>query len=209
MESDPEKSQETSERIARFISFLTISPFQIVLYAMFGGVICNTFLEECLLNTVSGIFYLLIPFIPLLYVIRKNHIRDYSIPREKRMWLYLIQCIGFAGGVVVYYFYESWTGLDAEILMIFTLGYLILHLIGLFINYGLKHKISLHMTGAASAITGLVMVFGWLWGLLYLFCIPIGWSRVKLRSHTVAQVITGTVVATITIIVTFLCFGYW
>ncbi len=208
MGSVSEEEQSRSEKIARFISLLSISPFQIVMYLSFATIICNTWGERLILDTISGIFYLLIPFIPLLYVIRRNKIRNASIPRDDRLGILIIQIVGFVGATLIYYFYEAWTGLNAQILFIFTLGYIILNTICLVITVGFKHKISLHMSGASSSITGLFMVFGWWWGLLYLFCIPIAWSRVKLKAHTQFQVISGTIMGIIVILMIFIAFGY-
>jgi membrane-associated phospholipid phosphatase len=206
MNSD-EGESTSSEKAARIISLLTISPFQIVLYMVFAGVICTTLLEEFILNTISGIFYLLIPFIPLAYVIWKNKIRNSSIPRENRLIILLIQIVGFTCAASVYYFYPLWTGLDAQILFIFTVGYIILNGICAVITSGFKYKISLHMTGTSSSITGLFMVLGWPWGFLLLFCIPIAWARVKLKAHTLSQVVSGTLLGIIVIILTYV--GFW
>lgn len=200
--------QTTTQRIARIISFLAISPFQIVLYLVFASIICQNFTQELILNTFSGIFFLLIPLIPLWYLTRKNRIQNYSINREDRGILFLIQIIGFTGLSIIYYVYPTYTGLDTTILFIFAVGYTILNVFSLIITSGLKHKISLHMTGATSSITALVIVLGWEWAFLYLFCIPIAWARVKLQAHTRAQVIFGTILGILTIVFTYLGFGY-
>ena len=208
MDSDLEKPRTRSERIARIISLLTISPFQIVVYMAFADIICNTILQEFLLNTISGVFYLLIPFIPLIYIIRKKNVRNASIPVEDRFHLFPIQISGFVGASLVYFFYQNFAGLDAMILFVFTVGYTILTVICFIITMGLKFKISLHMTGAASSITALIIILGGWWGLLYLFCIPIAWARVKVEAHTELQVLSGTILGIATIFLTFLCFGY-
>jgi len=208
MDSCQIELKSSSKHMARIISFVTISPFQIVMYMSFSAVICVNYLDRILLDTYSGIFYLLIPFIPLLYLSRKYKIRNYSIPLKDRAPLFYIQIIGFIGACFLYYLYPVYTGLNTEILFVFTVGYVILNTIALIITQGFKFKISLHMTGAASSITGIVVIFGWWWSWLYLFCIPIAWSRVKLEAHTKAQVISGTFLGIITLLLTFLYVGY-
>jgi len=207
MESPPVQ-QFKSQQVARIISFIAISPFQIVLYLVFANLICQNFTQEMILDTISGAFFLLIPLIPLWYLTRQNRIKNYSINREDRGILFLIQIIGFTGLSIIYYVYPTYTGLDTTILFIFAVGYTILQVFSLIITSGLKHKISLHMTGAASCITALVIVLGWEWAFLYLFCLPIAWARVKLQAHTRAQVIFGTVLGLLTIFFTYLGFGY-
>ena len=95
MDSPQGESKTALERAAKIISFLTISPFQIIMYMSFAEIICNDFWEAALLNTCSGIFYLVIPLIPLLYVSSKYKIRNYSIPLKDRMPLFYIQIVGF------------------------------------------------------------------------------------------------------------------
>jgi len=207
MESSPVQ-RSTSEHVARIISFLTISPFQIVVYMVFANIICHNFIQEILLNTISGTFFLLIPLIPLWYLGRQNRIKNYSINREDRGILLLIQISGFTGVSIIYYIYPTYTGLDTTILFIFAVGYTLLHVFSLIITSGLKHKISLHMTGAASSITALVIVLGWEWAFLYLSCLPIAWARVKLQAHTRAQVIFGTILGILTLFFIYLGFGY-
>ena len=208
MASNLEEKESSSDRAARIISLLTIAPFQIVLYMTFAVVICHDFLEELLLNTFSGIFFLLIPFIPLVYVAQKEQDKNYSIPIEKRYILFLVEVITFSCASIFYYLYPLWRGVYPEILLIFTVGYTILMVVSLVITTGFKFKMSLHMTGAVSSITALVIVLGWWFGLLYLFCIPIGWSRIKLQAHKTSQVVIGTIVGILTIFFTYLGFGY-
>ncbi|MDD1779227.1 MAG: phosphatase PAP2 family protein [Candidatus Helarchaeota archaeon] len=200
--------RSTSQHVARIISFMSISPFQIVLYLVFANLICQNFAQEMILDTISGTFFLLIPLIPLWYLTRQNRIKNYSINREDRGILFLIQIIGFTMLSIIYYVYPSYTGLDTTILFIFAVGYTILQVFSLIITSGLKHKISLHMTGAASCITALIIVLGWEWAFLYVFCLPIAWARVKLQAHTRAQVIFGTLLGILTILFTYLSFGY-
>ncbi|HUY00094.1 MAG TPA: hypothetical protein VMV49_11105 [Candidatus Deferrimicrobium sp.] len=209
MDANLERGNSSAERTARIISFLSISPFQIVTYAAFAVVICNTFAEEMLLNTISGIFFLVIPGIPLIYVTQKRQIKNYSIEREDRFHLLLLQIIGFIGAAFIYFYYPKLTGLDTEILFIFTIGYTILLVLCFIINHSFKFKISLHMTGATSSITALVLVLGWPWSLLYLFCIPIAWARYTVRAHTIAQIIAGSAVGILVILVTYLGFWYF
>ena len=55
----------------------------------------------------------------------------------------------------------------------------------------LHWKISVHAVGVAGPFTVLVYFFGWLYSPLLLLIIPIGWSRIELNAHTLAQVVVG------------------
>jgi len=208
MKSSSEQ-RSTSEHIARIVSFLTISPFQIVVYLIFAHTICYNFTQEIILDTISGIFFLLIPLLPLFYLGRRNRIKNYSIQREDRGILFLILIIGFTGVSIIYYVYPLITGLNTRILFIFAAGYTLLNVVSLIVTNGFKFKVSLHMTGATASITALVIVLGWLWGFLYLFCILIAWARVKLQAHTSQEVIIGAILGILTIFFTYFGFGYY
>lgn len=58
-------------------------------------------------------------------------------------------------------------------------------------------KISIHASSLAGAVTILVILYGTLVLPAFLLLVPLGWSRVVLRRHTVAQVITGSLVSII------------
>jgi hypothetical protein len=65
-------------------------------------------------------------------------------------------------------------------------------------------KLSIHASVAAGSTVVLVLVFGPMLLATAVLVAAIGWSRVRLRDHTTAQVITGTVVGAL---VTGLVFG--
>ena len=54
-------------------------------------------------------------------------------------------------------------------------------------------KASLHAGGVAGGVTPILFVFGWEWAWLYLLVALVGFSRVKLKKHTVIQVVLGAV----------------
>ncbi|MEJ2196239.1 MAG: phosphatase PAP2 family protein, partial [Ignavibacteriaceae bacterium] len=66
-------------------------------------------------------------------------------------------------------------------------------LITIFIN---KHwKISAHTMGAAGPLAVLLIVFGPVALIFSIFTILVGWSRIRLKCHTIMQVITGGLLA--------------
>ena len=70
-----------------------------------------------------------------------------------------------------------------------------------------QYKVSLHMVGVASLVTLLIILF-WPVGFTSLILLPIvAWARRVLHRHTLAQLITGTIVATVSIVVVFALTG--
>lgn len=58
----------------------------------------------------------------------------------------------------------------------------------------LRWKISFHAGGAAGAVVLMIWQFGWAAGALLPILVGVCWSRIYLRRHTSAQVLTGLVV---------------
>jgi len=54
-------------------------------------------------------------------------------------------------------------------------------------------KISVHAAGVTGPLSFLVFKLGLLWGFLYLLVIPVGLIRIRLRQHTLLQVLAGAV----------------
>jgi membrane-associated phospholipid phosphatase len=64
-------------------------------------------------------------------------------------------------------------------------------------------KISLHAGVAASAALCACALFGWWLWPVWLLVAAVGWSRIRLRDHTMAQVMAGTVIGAATALVVF------
>ena len=56
-------------------------------------------------------------------------------------------------------------------------------------------KISVHSAGVTGPLSFLVFKLGLLWGFLYLLVIPVGLIRIRLRQHTLLQVLAGAVLS--------------
>ena len=54
-------------------------------------------------------------------------------------------------------------------------------------------KKSVHAAGVTGPLSFLVFKLGLLWGFLYLLVIPVGLIRIRLRQHTLLQVLAGAV----------------
>jgi membrane-associated phospholipid phosphatase len=63
-------------------------------------------------------------------------------------------------------------------------------------------NVSLHTSAAAASVTLLTLELGTVWALLYPLVAAIGWSRLHLRAHTPLQVLTGTALGTVCVVLT-------
>src|SRR5437773_11103136 len=56
-------------------------------------------------------------------------------------------------------------------------------------------EISVHAAEITGTLSFLVFKLGLLWGFLYLLVIPVGLIRIRLRQHTLLQVLAGAVLS--------------
>jgi hypothetical protein len=76
-----------------------------------------------------------------------------------------------------------------------------------FMAINLYWKISLHTAFVSAAAAVLTLVFGLKAAWVFLVLPPVAWARLELRLHTLAQVVTGGVLAAVIVTCVFLAFG--
>nr|MDO8133446.1 hypothetical protein [Candidatus Njordarchaeum guaymaensis] len=112
--------------------------------------------------------------------------------------LFAMAILGYSLGVVLFGFFSAIS------LMVLSLAY-----VGVTTSIALISffwKISVHSSGIAGPVTALTYVFGWTAALMYLWLLPIGWARLKLKAHTLPQVLGGGVAATFITFVVYVLF---
>ena len=200
-----DKELNKGERIAKIITLLTISPFQIVAYLSLAGGIFPIWiypLLNTLVNTISGIFFLLIPLLPLIILNRRSRLEGGQLSRDDRYIIFL----SIIPGYLILIFIYNIIGVSMNVLMSplinFVISYIVILLIEFIITIGLKFKTSMHVSGAVCSITSMSFYFGGLILLLLLFVIIIAWARWKIKGHTIPQLISGWVIG---IFITMIC----
>ena len=126
--------------------------------------------------------------IPLSYIIRgirQGKYHDHHInSRERRPAVILFSAASVLVGLLLMLFFDAPRQLVALVVAM---------LAGLALTLAVTYfwKVSFHSAVAAGAATIMVLVFGG-WALAaWIVVAAIGWSRIYLRSHTLAQVIVG------------------
>lgn len=130
-------------------------------------------------------FALVAPLIFLLWQLRRGDVTDIDIHfRQQRKWAVLVTIAGFA---------TTWLAMtlgNAPPVLRLMVGTGLLEWTAIYL-VTLRWKISIH----AASISGIVTFLVWGFGLSAapaLLAVPVvGWSRVKLRRHTPAQVLAG------------------
>jgi membrane-associated phospholipid phosphatase len=62
-------------------------------------------------------------------------------------------------------------------------------------------KISIHCAVASGSVTVLALAFGWWLVPAYVLTVLVGWSRVAMRDHTTAQVVAGSVLGALAVLI--------
>lgn len=141
---------------------------------------------------VASLFFAVLPFGYVLRSVRAGRITDHHVGRrEQRTRIILVSLAIMVVGFVVLA-----VGKAPRTLIAFLIGILIEAVLALLVT--LAWKISIHSWVSAAGATSLVIVFG-PWALIaWPFMAGVGWSRIKLRDHTVAQVAAGTLAGLVT-----------
>ncbi len=192
-----------SDRWAKIVSFVFDGSFISVPVFI---IICIVVVEDKLAALgwalLCILFGMIIPFLYVFSLYRKNKIYDIHIPeKSNRMKPLLFTLLSYITGLVVLYF----LGAPLFLKVIF-----ILTIISAFVYTVITYywKISMH----ASYITFVVITFNILlghWMLLLLPLIPIvGWARIKAKRHTKPQVLTGAGLASVICVLGYYFYGF-
>jgi membrane-associated phospholipid phosphatase len=181
---DTQQESTSKKRIARLISNITQPPvvsiptFAIINYVLLG------FNNSMVITIICWIFGAFLPITTSLILIRKMHTDIDITDRTKRtLPLFFAVCSYLIGFLVL--LSMGAPALTTALMLIYSTNTLII----LFIN--LSWKISIHTMGVAGPTVALTYLFG-ISGLLFGLIIPlVMWSRVRLKKHTISQVLAG------------------
>ncbi len=187
---DAQQEFKYENKIARLISNITQPPvvsiptFAIINYLLLG------FNNSLTITMICWIFGAFIPITTSLILIKKMHTDMDITDRTKRtLPLFFAICSYLIGFFVL--LSMGAPALTTALMFVYSSNTLII----LFIN--LSWKISIHTMGVAGPTVALTFLFGYS-GLLLGLLIPlVMWSRVKLKKHTISQVLAGGIVGVI------------
>ena len=128
-----------------------------------------------------------IPFLSILYFYRKNVVDLYVSNRKTRTPFFLIAITSYSFAALIFLVTNT------KIMFLLAVGYIFVSIILMVVN--LFWKVSVHSAGVTGPIFSLIFVFGINAVPLTLIVGLVGWSRIKLKNHTVAQTIAGSLIA--------------
>lgn len=184
----------SSHKLARFISTLFVPPsFTIIIFAIFAFVLESEPIKQGVTIFTALVFGFIAPIVLFLILRNKGKLTDQDASiKEERTIPFLIAIVFYLIGLWVLIKY------DLNIISIaFWFCYISNTVITIFINK--FWKISAHAMGAAGPFAAVVFAFGWIGLFMLPIVLLVGWSRIKLKCHTLTQVIAGILLAFISV----------
>jgi membrane-associated phospholipid phosphatase len=175
---------KSENKFAKFTSSITHPPlvsiptFAIINYFLLG------FNHSITTTVICWIFGAFLPIFTSLILIEKMHTDIDITDRTKRtLPLFYADCSYLIGFFIL--FYLGAPALTTALMFIYFSNTMII----LFINF--SWKISIHAMGVAGPTVALTYLLGFP-GVIFWIMIPlVMWSRVKLKKHTISQVLAG------------------
>lgn len=182
---NPTQNITFKKNLANFISTITNPPFVAIPVFL---IINYTLLSEgnwLWFSAVSIFFVSLLPILTSFSWIKKKNL-DVDMPRRQdRIYPLLLVILAYIIGVMVLYILGA-----PQLTTVLMICYLTNTIVALL--FSLFWKISIHAMGIAGPATAIIYLFGWP-GLFFSLLVPLViWSRLYLKRHTPAQLITGT-----------------
>lgn len=146
----------------------------------------NTIRQKSLFFIITVIFFVVVPFLSMIILKMLNKIKSFDVfERQKRIFPMILMVISYSIGFLILSSFEA-----PIILRALMLCYIVNTFIVLIITFW--WKVSIHALAISGPIVALHFFFGNIIIPFYLLIILVGYSRVILKRHTVAQVYVGS-----------------
>lgn len=140
-------------------------------------------------------------FATIIYLVRNDRLEGIFINiRRQRYVIYALAgvCNIIGTGLLIYF----------KAPQVLTASYVsALASVVVFMGINFFWKISLHAAFAAASVTMLTILYGSLGAITAVMIPPVGWSRIQLKHHSVMQVVAGTILSSVIVVVVFHFFG--
>ncbi len=143
------------------------------------------------LAVASALFGAIFPLVSVVWLVRQGKVSDRQVGvRQQRPGVLAVGLVSTVIGLGL----VLWIGAPRQLLGVVGAG-----IAGVVVCLALSlvWKLSIHLAVASGAAVLLALALSpWLWTLLPLI-VPVGWARVTLRVHTLAQVVAGGAIAAV------------
>lgn len=183
-------TKDLKNKLARFISTLFVPPsFTIIVFTIFAFVLESDPIKKVVTILVAFLFGFTAQIVLFVIFRRRGKIVDLDASvKEERTTPFLISVGFYLVGLVILIVFKIHI-----ISIAFWFCYISNTLVTILIN---KHwKISAHAMGAVGPFAAVTYVFGPVALIFALLVFLVGWSRIQLKVHNLAQVTAGILLA--------------
>lgn len=179
--------------VARVLTEVFQPPVVVLVLLLISPAVEPGFPGTIWFGLLGAFFVCILPLAYVLVMVKLGRITDHHVSdRRQRPALLLMTLISVVAGLLVL---QLLNGPDSVSVMIISLivGIAVLALVSAF------WKMSGHASALAAAVVIAVLMFGPAWLPLLLLIPAVGWSRLVLRAHTLAQVVAGSLFGAVVI----------
>ena len=173
-------------KTARWLTEAFQPPVVVTIQLLISPLVQDGFPATMAYGALSALFVCVLPLLLLLVLVRLGKVTDHHVSdRRQRLPVLLIALASILAGLLVL----SAAGAPASVIaMVLAVvgGVVVLAAVSPF------WKISGHAAAISCSAVVAVLMLGPAWTPLLLLIPAVGWSRVVLRAHTLAQVVAGT-----------------
>jgi len=190
------------ERIASLTSNM-LNPFLIglVLILLLSFKSTPSVLDAIKWSLISVAAGILPVFGVIIYLVRSQRLESVFINvRKQRTKIYLLASVCAGAGCVILYYLEA----PKELIATFVAGF---SAVVVFMCVNFLWKISLHTALIAASVTVLIILYGSIAAVTVVLVPLVGWARIELKQHSLAQVAAGALLAALIVVVVFYLFG--
>ncbi|PTT69551.1 phosphatase PAP2 family protein [Arthrobacter sp. HMWF013] len=176
----------TQNRTARWLTEVFQPPVVVTLVLLISPVIEPGFPGTIGYGALAALFVCVLPLILLLALVRLGKVTDHHVSNRRQRAPVMLMALGsVVAGLVVLAATHAPRSVVVTVLAIVA-GIIVLAAVSPF------WKISGHAAAISSSAVISVLMLGPAWLPLVLLIPAVGWSRVVLRAHTLAQVVAGS-----------------
>ena len=193
---------ECRKRIAKLTS-ATLNPFlvSLVMIVLLSFKSTSSTFDALKWSLILIAFSILPVFSAIVYLVRRQRLDGIFInARKQRNNIYLLASVCAVVGFLVLSYLEAPLILRAT----FVAG---LSMVVIFMCINLLWKISVHTAFVTASITILIILYGAIGAVATALLPLMAWARIELKRHSPAQVVIGSLLAALIVVVVFYLFG--
>ncbi|MFK0003726.1 phosphatase PAP2 family protein [Paenarthrobacter sp. NPDC090522] len=187
MVTEPQLVTGTWRTVARVLTEVFQPPVVVSVLLLISPAIEPGFPGTIWFGLLAAFFVCVLPLAYVLVMVKLGRITDHHVSdRRQRTPLLLLALASVVAGLLVLQWLHGPVSITVMIIALIG-GIAVLAVVSAF------WKMSGHASAISSAAVIAVFMFGPAWLPLLLLIPAVGWSRVVLRAHTLAQVVVGSV----------------